>query len=371
MRYNYSRRFNKSGHTSFCPVKRTNVTIQDVAIRSAVSKATVSLVMNGRPGIKPETVERVMEVARELGFTPNAAARRLGSSTSRGTRTMTIGFLTGHPVASNGPDPFHFHVMLGVQRAARALSYHVLLSVNPESPAEQLDYIRSLSNDGVDGWVLADGVQPSVIDFVREHQIPAVIAGDSAFFPGVTSVHGDSIGGAGLATQHLLDLGHRRIGFVGGEAGRSWSSMRLAGYLGTLGQAGIVPDEKFILSASSAGECGLWFKHLLDREELPSAIFAATDSLAVELVKAATRHGRTVPDDISICGFDDSPYLAPVMNPSLTTVRVPMEEIGETAFRCLYDEIQGRGRIGSRLALPVDLVVRESTAPRVFSGRSE
>jgi LacI family transcriptional regulator len=138
--------------------------------------------------------------------------------------------------------------------------------------------------------------------------------------------------------------------------------MRAAGYLGALGQAGIQREEKLMLFASSFEECENWLKALLDRGELPTAIFAATDWLAVELMKIAGRYGLQIPRDLSVAGFDDSPWLAPVMNPPVTSVRVPIEEIGATAFRCLHEEIQQNGHPGSRIALPVKLMARASTA---------
>lgn len=343
-------------------MKRSTVTIGDVAARSSVSKATVSLVMNGRPGFKAETVERVLEAARDLGFTPNGSARRLGAAGASGSRTMMVGFLTDHPVGASAPDPFHFNVMLGVQQAADAHSYHVLVSMNKQGPQAQLDYIRGLTNDGVDGWVLADVVSSEVVNFLQERDIPKVIAGDAAFFPDVTSVHGDSVGGAGMATQHLIGLGHQNIAFVSWNLQRAWSGMRWAGYLGALGRAGLERHERLLLFANSMDECKSWFEGLLRDDLLPTAIVGATDWMALEIMKIAAANGLSIPDDLSVVGFDDAPWFAPVAQPPLTSVHVPMQQIGEATFQCLHDEIQRITTPGRRIALPVELIVRSSTA---------
>lgn len=344
-------------------MRRQAVTIEDVALKSAVSKATASLALNGRPGLKPETVARVLEAARELGFSPNESARRMGSAGSGGARTMMIGFLCDHQIGPAGPDPFHFNILLGVQRAAQAASYHVVVGMNQSKPAEQLDYVRGLSNGGVDGWVLADSASKEVVEFLGERQIPKVIAGDSTLFPGVTSIHGDSIGGAGMATRHLIDIGHRRIGFAGWERSHAWSSMRLAGYLSALGGAGIVPNDDAILFANDLSELEPWLRGFIDNDATPTAIVAATDWIAVESLKVAARLGIRVPEQLSVIGFDDVPWLAHLVAPALSSVHVSIDLIGETAFRYLLDEIKDVGSPGMRMALPVHLVLRDSTAP--------
>ncbi len=326
------------------------VTILDVAQRARVSPATVSRVLNhSSHAVSEEVRRRVIVAARRLGYFPNLLARSLLKR-----ETSAIGVLV--PDVSN---PYYAVILRGIEDAA-GTSGRAVVVCNTDRRRDKLQsYLRALLERRVDGLIIAGGtVHVSDLKAIRALP-PAVAVGRHPVR--LPSVRVDNVQAAATATQHLLALGHRRIGFLAGPP-TSWTARdRLDGYRRALRRAGLTPRARdvavgeFSLAGGLAGTV-----RLLGSPHRPTAIVASSDQMAIGALRALHDRGLRVPEDVSVVGFDDSP-LAPYVVPAITSVAIPMYEIGRQALLLLLRLIE-EGR-SSSLVLPTELQVRESTAP--------
>jgi DNA-binding LacI/PurR family transcriptional regulator len=322
---------------------RTRPTIDDVAARAGVSSAAVSFAVNGRPGVGEETRRRILDAAEELGWRPSASARALTEA-----RARAVGLLLARSVDQLEIDPFFVRFLAGVERALARSDHDLVLRV-----AERVDlhaYERLAGSGRVDGFLLCDvEVDDPRFALIFEAGLPAVVAGHPVSpcpFPWIETEHA---AGIRLVTEHLLELGHRRIAFAGGAAHYEHVQARLATWRATLADAGVEPGP--VAHADHPG--------LLD--EGVTAIVYSSDVLAAAGLAAARAHGRAVPEDLSVTGFDDSP-LATLASPPLTSVRVDYAGFGEIAAALLLAAIAGEPAPEFAVA-PPELVIRGSTAP--------
>jgi DNA-binding LacI/PurR family transcriptional regulator len=305
-------------------------TIADVARRAGVSQAAVSLAVNGRPGVGDETRARVLEAARELGWRPSASARALTEA-----RTRAIGLVLERDPAHLEVDSFFVRFLSGVERALAPADYALLLQLVPPGGASATGAYQRLAAAGrVDGFLLLD-VEVADARFapLEAAGLPAVIAGRPIAdtpFGSVETEHGK---GMTAAVEHLVELGHRRIAFVGGLAEHEHVQARLDCWRATLAGAGLEPGR--VVHAEPSGVAA-------DRalEEHPTAVACTSDVLALAVVAAARERRLAVPEDVSVTGFDDSP-LAALSSPPLTSVRVDYAEFGEAAAAALLAAIGG------------------------------
>jgi DNA-binding LacI/PurR family transcriptional regulator len=340
-------------------------TSADVAARAGVSRTTVSFVLNGRDvAISPATRERVFDAARQLGYHPHASARQLA-----GGRSQTIGLVLRQSAEQIAGDPLLAETLRGMTAAARRAGYRVIVEALEPKGGRYADLLRSGRADGlvVSGPRVDD---PDLRDIVRD-RFPVVLQGS---LPGldVASVDVDNIAGARRAVEHLLSLGHRRIGCVtNAPLAYTAASERLEGYRAALRDADIEPHPDWVVEAAFDAESGhRAMAALLDRAEL-DAVFVASDVVAFGALGALRATRRRVPHDISIVGFDDIP-LAAFLDPPLTTIRLPAYELGRAVGTALLDRI-ATPAAPRRTLLPTELVVRESTGPprsATFAGRA-
>ncbi|WP_286279310.1 LacI family DNA-binding transcriptional regulator [Naasia aerilata] len=325
-------------------------TIHDVAAAAGVSVATVSKAVNGRYGVADVTSQRVLQVVQELGYESSIVA-----SSMRSRRTGVIGVLVADF------EPFSAEILKGVGAALRDSSYDLLAysgAHQGENDGWERKSISRLSGTLIDGAIL---VTPTVVTVPAEMPIVAV---DPHTGPAdVPTVESDNFAGALQATNHLIELGHRRIGFLAGRPDLRSSIRRQDGYRRALLDAGIRFDPSLIgigrYQQETAREPAMALLSLRDR---PTAIFAANDVSAIAIIEVATSMGLSVPDDLSVIGFDDVPE-ASRMNPPLTTIRQPMQTIGATAVRLLVSLLDGEQPEETHLRLPTRLVRRATTAP--------
>jgi DNA-binding LacI/PurR family transcriptional regulator len=322
------------------PPRRRRLTIDDVAARAGVSAAAVSFAMNGRPGVGEATRERILAAAEELGWHPSAHARGLAQS-----RARAIGLLLARPLEQLEVDPFFVRFLAGIERTLARTDHTLVLRVTGE-PADLGAYQRLAASGRVDGFLLCD----VELDDPRFELIglPAVVAGHPVSpcpFPWLETEHAR---GVGAAVEHLISLGHRRIGFCGGGERLEHVQARLAVWRETLTEAGIEPGP--VAFGDPAALLG----------EQVTAIVYASDVLAAAGLAAARELGIDVPGELSITGFDDSP-LAALASPPLTSVRVDYAQFGEAAAAALLAAIAGEPAPPFRGA-PPELVVRASTA---------
>jgi DNA-binding LacI/PurR family transcriptional regulator len=340
-------------------------TSADVAARAGVSRTTVSFVLNGRTDrqISTATWRRVEEAAHELGYQAHGAARHLAAGTS-----LTLGFVLRQSAEQVAADALLAGTLWGLAGAAREGGYRVL--VEPLAPGEgrYRDLVRSRSVDGL----VVSGPRTDDDDLaalVREG-FPIVLQGSRPDLE-APSVDVDNVAGARAAVEHLVGLGHRRIGCVtNAPLVYTAAAERLAGYREALTAAGIEPDERLVAEGMFDAASGhLAMVELLRRGPL-TAVFVASDVVAFGALRALRDAGLRVPEDVSVVGFDDIP-LAEHFDPPLTTVRLPAHGLGAAAGRALIERIAGRP-VDLRRLLPTELIVRESTAAagvRLADGR--
>lgn len=340
------------------------VTITDVAHEAGVSVATVSKVINGRDGIALATATHVQEVVDRLGYESSLVARGM-----RSHRTFAVGVLVAEF------EPFSTEILKGVGAALADTDYALLAYTGGGAGRAGWErrYLSRLSGTLIDGAIL---VTPTVVD--PDAPVP-VVAVDPHAGPGaMPTVDSDNLEGAMLAVRHLLGLGHRRIGFLGGRRDLESSALREAGYVQALMDAGVTPDADLMHVAEyRRGAAYEATAAMLALPDPPTAVFAANDVSAMGILDAAARLGVRVPDQLSVVGFDDIPESAST-TPPLTTVRQEIQQLGSTAVQLLLAALPGgagaqdepvgtqpgaRGRAVHE-RLPTSLVVRGTTAPR-------
>ncbi len=324
-------------------------TIMDVAAAAGVSVATVSKAVNGRYGVAPETVDRVLAVVADLGYESSLIASSMRSRT-----TGVIGVLVADF------EPFSAEILKGVGLALSDSHFDLLAYSGSHGSAEGWERrsLSRLSGTLIDGAII---VTPTVVNVGTE--VPIVAIDPHTGPADLPTVECDSFGGALQATRHLIELGHRRIGFIAGRTDLRSSIARDAGYRRALANAGIPLDPALVGAGSYRQDAvRVAALEMLSRKERPTAIFAANDSSALEIVKVAAELGLDVPQDLSIIGFDDVPE-ASVASPALSTVRQPMQTLGAEAARMLLALMRGETLKATHLKLPTRLVSRATTAP--------
>ncbi len=326
--------------------------ILDVALKARVSIATVSRVVNkSHHKVNRATQERVLEVIRELDYRPNALAKGLLMK-----KTMTIGIII--PDISN---PYYAEIVRGIQDVADQAGYAVTLHNTDKKPGGITRYIYLLREKSADGiifsGVIIDG--PETVSILKELKERVVVIGrHEVDFPAVMV---DNVGGAAQAVRHLLDIGHRRIGFIGGPDGSTTALDRLAGYKKAMAKSGVMAAPGLVKKGAWTPESGyLLGTELLKGKGRPTAIAAANDQMAFGAIKAARALGLAVPKDLAVAGFDDIP-LSSYFDPPLTTVKIPMHDLGAASMKMLLGLISG-GKFEKMKLFRTTLQVRGSTA---------
>lgn len=336
-----------------------NATIRDVARESGVSVATVSRVINAKGPVREATALRVRETVQRLGYAPHHAARSL---TTRRTRTLGVVLPEMH-------GDFFSELIRGADLAARAAGYHVLVS-GSHSDIGELGNVLEALHGRIDGLVLmtpGDGGGAPARNLPR--RVPVVLLNDPEDGGVYDSIRVDNRRGARMAVDHLLDHGHLRIALVAGPAANSDAAARRRGYRDAFVARGLEPAADLELPGDFREESGFRAGVLLaTRAQRPTAVFAANDAMAIGCLAALRDHGLRVPEDISLVGFDDVP-IARFLTPALTTVRVPIAEVGGRAIERLLETVDGGPRTCRvhEVVLP-SLAIRDSVAPLAPGG---
>lgn len=337
---------------------RKRPTQADVARIAGVSRATVSYVMNeqtyqGIP-ISAETRQRVLDAIAELGYEIDARAQALRSG-----ETRTIGVLL--PIYEN---PFFWQILLGISSEAEAAGYSLLLSHNPLTPEQEIRSIRELAEHRVDGLILLVGfkqLSEPVVNQLRSSSRP--IVGISSTDAEFDLVHQGYAEGTRVLMRHLLELGHRRIGFVYGVAVEDQGLDRLEAYRQTLTDAGLPCEDTLIARCGPTLENGYQAaRELLSHPNRPTALLAINDLLGMSAIRAAADLGLRVPADVSIVGFDNIPH-GEFCVPRLTTIAGDPEENGRDAVRLLLKRLNEPDRSHEVITGRWHLILRESTGP--------
>ncbi len=334
-------------------------TMDDVARRAGVSKMTVSRVVNNRPGVSEKARNRVLKAIDRLGYVPSQRGRSLSVG-----RSNLLGM-----IVLDVTSEWVWSLIVGAGQAAEALGYQILLrTTGPGEVASFSTRRPPFGGDLVDGLLIVSWRVPVTfaLDLARR-RFPVVLIDAYARPTGVNWVSADDRAGARAATLHLVQLGHRHIGFIGGGEEPYLAQQRLIGFREGLAAGGLDRSEAVIVHGDFNRESGYRLaRELLSCRPRPTAIFAANDPMAVGALDAAFELGLALPGDLSIIGFDDTP-MATHVNPALTTVARPYHDMGATAIRLLVEALDGAQGEAQGHAAQVDLatqlVIRQSTAP--------
>lgn len=335
----------------------TNPTIKDVAKLAGVSIATVSLVIHNNRRIPQETKDKVMTAIKDLNYHPSRSARGLVSR-----KTGNIGFvLTDDHFLRT--EPFYTRIFLGSEFEARENEYYLLLTTIASESNEIKPLPRFFLERNVDGVIIAGKVPDTFIKKLENVEVPILFVD---YFPktkSYPSIMIDNFNGGVMATNHLVDYGHKRIAFIGGDVKHPSINERLKGYKQALKSAGIGIDKTIIIDDEDypARENGIKAaEKLFKRSNDVTAIFACNDAMAIGVMQYLRRHQIRVPDDISIIGFDDVEADVSI-NPPLSTIRVFKTEMGADAVKLMAKMLKDKKTLLEKVLVPVELVIREST----------
>ena len=328
-------------------------TLTDVARLARVSTATASRALSNPALVSEATRRSVLHAAKRAGYRPNLLARSLRKQQAHAIVVLV-------PALEN---PFYPEIIRGMEAAAREREYSLMLGLTLFDEAVETSYVELVRNQRADGILVLDGGLQHLLDAEGRFQVPSVQVIER--LPGVEMpwVGIDDKAASVKATRHLINLGHKRIGHIAGLPRCSVTPVRIAGYRSALKAAGIGFDPRLVETGDfllASGEAAA--QRLMALPEPPTAIFCGNDDSALGAMRHLRSLGLKVPRDVSIVGFDDT-HLAATSEPPLTTIRQPRHDIGRSAMTMLLDILAGIPDVATQITLPVDLILRESTAP--------
>lgn len=328
--------------------------IQEVARRAGVSTATVSRTINNPSLVDPETAKRVWKVIEKLRYYPNTQARSLVSGRSR-----ILGL-----IVSDITNPFFPELVKGFEDVAIANGYEILVSSTNYDSARMALCVRRMLERKVEGVaIMTSEMDKHLLDQLAHRNIPMVFLDVGAAGKGVVNIKVDYAMGVNEAMDHLLSLGHRRIGFISGPWALKSARIRRIAFLRSLSAYGMDEDKGLVAEADHTVDGGLAaMTCMLESKCLLTALLASNDLTAIGALRAVRRAGLAVPRDISIVGFDDI-RLAEFTEPPLTTVRLSRVELAEHAFHALVSGGQADARRKPEHTVETHLVIRETTCP--------
>lgn len=328
--------------------------IKDIAARAGVSPATVSRVFSSPQLVSKKTLEKVQKIIDESGYRPN----RMGAS----LRTRKSGNIVA--IIPDITKPLNAGIIRAIEQTAQSQGYSILLGDTQRLESRARHYADLVWQGQADGILLFADKLPFDIDASRplKDQLPPLVSGNERLDTDeLVQVAVDNIEAAKAAVDHLTSLGHKRIAAVTGPSGVPSSDDRIAGYKQALESAGLRFDEQLLVEANYTVESGkAAAAQLMELNERPTAIFCFDDEMAIGVMKLLQQQGVSIPSDISVMGFDDIHY-ADLVTPALSTIRQPLEDIGNLCINSLIQQLKGESAEPGRKTLPFTLIIREST----------
>jgi len=330
------------------------ITRKEVAEQAGVSVAVVSYVVNNGPRpVSPETRAKVEKAIEELGYYPNELARSLSRQ-----QTAVIGLII--PSLLN---PVYAEIAESLTRCCEAEGYQVILGGTGRNHQKEVAFAKSLRAKQVDGVVMIPSESPEeILEPLQQAHIPTVVLEHD--LPDVHCITIDDLQGGRLATEHLLSLGHQRIGMIKRKPTSALSHLRFVAFRDTLLAAGVPFDPELVVECEAGQAAGYAsMQSLLALPQPPTAVFAHNDVLAMGAISTIHHAGLTIPGDVSIVGYDNTIH-STYLNPPLTTVKFPIADMGRQAGRTILELIQNDNTLPAKtVMLPVELIVRASTGP--------
>jgi DNA-binding LacI/PurR family transcriptional regulator len=338
-----------------CRVARDDkaISIKDIARRAKVSHSTVSRALRNSPLVHPKTAQRIHKIAAEANFRISAVARSLVSR-----KTFTIGV-----VVTTIADPFNAEVVSGIEDIANERGYSVFLANSKSDPSREVRVVYSFDERRVDGIIVTSSRVGTLYDsLLARLDVPVVFLNTHNPAEYAHTVSIDNITSARAAVEHLIGLGHRRIGYLGDAFGLRSDGDRAGGYRAAMQSAGLEIREEWSAQGDGGAEGGIQaMGRILSSSKPPTAVVCYNDMTALGALRAIDSRSLTVPGDISLTGFDDLP-VAQYTHPPLTTVRQPMEQMGRRAMEILHELLNGK-KPDRDTRYQGELIVRQSTAP--------
>ena len=327
------------------------VTIYDVAREANVSMATVSRVVNGNQNVKPATRKKVLEVIERLEYRPNAVARGLASK-----KTTTVGVII--PDISNN---LYAELARGIEDIATMYRYNIILANSDQNEGKELTLLDTMLSKQVDGIVMmSDKVTENIQDSINHAPVPIVLAGSVDELKEVPSVNIDYFEAAYEAVKVLINNGHKRIAFISGPMSYTITQYKLEAYKKALEDAGLVVDESLIVSEEGTYDSGIAaYEEISQVEDAPTAYFAGSDELAIGIIHGVQDAGKQVPTDIEVISFENS-KLARMVRPQLSSVVLPLYDIGAVAMRLLTKLMNKEEVEQQTVILPHRIEMRDS-----------
>lgn len=327
-------------------------TINDIARRAGLSKASVSRALNGKQDVDPDTRQRVMKLATQMGYVPSASARALSNG-----RSNCLGLLV--PTLTW---PWILEVLRGVAAEIESSGYSLILYTTAEGEESERAFMSQVVPAGaVDGLALV--IPLGMLDYVErlaKGGLPVVVVDDRGHYPDLPTVATTNVEGGRTATRHLHEQGRQRIAMLNGPHDFGCNRERLEGYKSALKEAGLRFDPRHVIDSDFKETGGASaMSALLEADPRLDAVFVANDIMAFGAMRALRSAGRLIPDDVAVVGFDDVPASA-MTHPPLTTIRQPLYEMGRTAASMVMAAVRGEP-IAQRIELPTSLVIRESS----------
>jgi len=334
-----------------------NPTIKDVAKKANVSIATVSLVIHDHKRISKETKLKVLDAIEELNYYPSRSARGLVSK-----KTGNVGFIltNDHFLRT---EPFYTNIFIGTEFGARENELYVLLNTVDSNYKENDPLPRFILERNIDGIIIAGKVPNVLIEKLCSFKLPVVFIDFQYFKDNCPTVVVDNALGGRMAVNHLIELGHKNIAFVGGDIQHPSISDRFKGFYSAMEGANIDVNKDFIDTEEDYPAASNGFnaaKRLFEKNKNITAVFACNDAMAMGVIQYLKEKGKRIPEDISIIGFDD---VIPTNSTgfSLSTIRIPKMEMGVEAMRLMSALLRGDTKINKKITVPVELIVRSST----------
>lgn len=330
--------------------------IREIAKRARVSTATVSRTINRIPTVDPQLAKRVWQVVEELGYYPNTQARALVSG-----RTRIFGL-----IVSEITNPFFPEIVQAFEDTAVAHGYEILLTSTIHDPKRMEGAVRRMLERRVEGVaILTFGMEESLLDSLRFRKVPLVFVDVGPSLPRVSNIKINYQHGISQAVQHLAELDHERISFVSGPLSLKSAVIRKTAFIGAMKEVGLGVDPNLLIEGDHTMEGGMVsLEKLLKGSSMPTAVMCSNDVTAIGVMRQAYERGISVPQQLSVVGFDDL-HLAQFMIPPLTTVRMSQSEIARLAFKALMNDVERKNHSehGTEYVLETDLVLRRSTSP--------
>ncbi|WP_409305946.1 LacI family DNA-binding transcriptional regulator [Peribacillus sp. SCS-155] len=322
----------------------------DVAKLAGVSTATVSRVLSGNPNVKESLKIKVLEAINQLDYKPNKLASSLRKMESR---TIVV-------VVPDISNPFFSDIILGIKKVAHCNGYYVLLGDTQNDVENEIAYTNLIQERLADGVILLTARMPKHKIQELAHSIPVVLSCEYIDGIDISTVTIDNISSSRKVVDHLVQMGHSRIGIITGPLNIVLSRDRLKGYRQSLYQNEIEPEESLVQEGDFSMESGYQMcLRLLSLNQPPTAIFASNDEMAIGTIKAIKHKGLRVPEDVAVVGFDNV-KLSTIVDPELSTVSQPKMEIGRKSMELLLKEIRNEPIEKRQIVLHDELIIRES-----------